>query len=176
MDTPMSATSFRMMSLMFSVRDAVRPRRRILEEVPLRPGDDVLDYGCGPGGYTLVAADMVRPHGSVVAADIHPLAVARVERLAEERGLVNVTTVRTDCATGLPDASLDVVLLYDILHDLSEPGEVLAELHRVLRSGGVLSVNDHHLADTEVYRRVTRGGAFELARRGERTLTFTKTA
>jgi ubiquinone/menaquinone biosynthesis C-methylase UbiE len=174
MDAPMTNNSFRMLTALFQVRDAIRPRRTVLEEVDPAPGQTVLDYGCGPGGYTIPAAEAVGARGSVYAADIHPLALERVQRLAEGRRLHNVRTIRTDCDTGLPDESVDVVMFYDILHDLSEPGRVLTELHRVLCPGGTLSVSDHHLGAEGVIPIVTRRGRFRLARRGERTLTFVK--
>jgi ubiquinone/menaquinone biosynthesis C-methylase UbiE len=170
----MTNNSFRALTALFRIRDAIRPRRAILDEVGLGPGETVLDYGCGPGGYTIPAAEAVGPKGTVHAADIHPLAVERVRRLAARRGLHNVLTISTDCSTGLPDESVDVVLLYDILHDLSEPGHVLAELHRVLRPGGTLSVSDHHLRAEGVIPIVGRRGRFRLARRGRYTLTFVK--
>lgn len=48
--------------------------------------------------------------------------------------LTNVEIIHSDRKTGLPDYSIDVALLYDILHDLSKPNEVLEELHRVLKT------------------------------------------
>ena len=162
LDQPMTDSHFRAMALMFRIRDLVRPRRRILEEARLRRGMTVLDYGCGPGSYTILAARAVGPAGRVHAADIHHLAVRRVEELALAEGLANVWTVRTDRATGLPDGSVDTVLLYDVLHDLTDPRGVLAELHRVLGPGGTLSVSDHHMSFREAVDAVTRDGLFDL--------------
>jgi ubiquinone/menaquinone biosynthesis C-methylase UbiE len=72
----------------------------------------------------------------VYALDLHPLAVERVRTLARKQQLGNVETIQSDCATGLPDGSVDVVLLYDIFHMLSEPDAILGELHRVLPNPG----------------------------------------
>jgi ubiquinone/menaquinone biosynthesis C-methylase UbiE len=77
-----------------------------------------------------------------------------------------VETILSDGATGLPDASIDVALLYDVLHHLARPAEVLAELHRVLKPGGTLSVSDHHLAEDDITSRITGTGLFRLARQG----------
>lgn len=174
-DAPMRDGSFRALTWLFVIRDAVGPRGRILDEVDLRPDQVVLEYGCGPGGYTLVVAERVGPGGTVHALDIHPLAVERVGRLAARRGLGNVRTILSDRRTGLPDGSVDVVLFYDVLHDLGDPEGVLAELHRVLRPGGVLSVSDHHLSETRLIHRVMAGGRFVLDRRGRFTFTFLRT-
>ena len=56
MPTPQSNLSFRMMSWMFKVRDRLLPRRHILAEVDIQPSFRVLDYSCGPGSYTVIAA------------------------------------------------------------------------------------------------------------------------
>jgi ubiquinone/menaquinone biosynthesis C-methylase UbiE len=162
------------MSFLFRIRDWLRPRREILDEVGIRPGFRVLDYGCGPGGYIPVAAEMVGESGRVYALDIHPLAVRRVDEMARKRGLTNVETIQSDCRTGLPAGSIDMVLLYDVLHGLGEPKAVLTELHRVLKDDGQLSFNDHHLPEYDILARVTSGGLFELVDQGVHTYTFSK--
>ncbi len=174
MDTPQPDFAFRWMAWMFKVRDLLRPREPILAEVNLQPGFRVLDYGCGPGSYTLAAARLVRESGKVYALDIHPLAVQMVQRKAAKQGLANIETITSDCATGLPDGQVDVVLLYGILHGLSEPDSVLRELHRVLKPEGLLSVFDHHMKADKIIGGVTRGGWFQLAEEGRLTISFLK--
>ena len=83
-------------------------------------------------------------------------------------------TICSDCKTGLPDKSIDVALLYDTLHGLSKPNEVLAELHRVLKPNGILSFNDHHLKEDEIISKVTDKGLFKLSRKGKRVYNFAK--
>ena len=133
-----------------------------------------MDYGCGPGSYVLPLCDLVGDSGKIYALDIHPLAIRKVESLVSRKGLHNVAAIRSSCDTGLSDESVDVVLLYDIFHDLSEPARILTELHRVLKPEGILSVSDHHLDDKEIMRKIPEGGRFRLDRRGKRTFTFTK--
>ena len=167
MDQAMPNWAFRGMSFIFRIRDALQPRARILQEVPLEPGFYVLDYGCGPGTYLPGLAERVTDRGRVYALDLHPLAVRRVQELARRRGLDNVQTIQSDCQTGLPDESIDVVLLYDIFHMLSEPQDVLAELHRVLKPGGTLSVHDPHIGEQAIIGGVTQGPFFALAGRSQ---------
>ena len=172
MDRPMPSLMFNGMSFIFKLRDLIVPRKRVLEEAGIEPGDRVLDYGCGPGTYTPDVAKMVGESGKVYALDIHPLAVKRVQDLAEKRELTNVRTILSDCDTGLPDDSVDVVLLYDILHMLSEPQAVLAELHRVLKPGGTLSFSDHHMKEDDIIIGMTEGLLFALSKEGKRTYSF----
>lgn len=170
----MNFLGFRLMALAFRFRDRFRPRSRILAEVGLAPGQSVLDFGCGPGGYVRPTAELVGAEGRVWALDRLKVATEHLRRVAAKSGLANVETIRSDGDTGLDDVSIDVVLLYDVFHHLREPAPVLAEMHRVLVPKGVLSFSDHHMQDDEIVAGVTVGGLFELARRGRWTHTFTK--
>jgi ubiquinone/menaquinone biosynthesis C-methylase UbiE len=172
MATQMQAIAFNGMSLIFKVRDFITPRRKILEEAGLVLGDQVLDYGCGPGAYVADAAEMVGESGKVYALDIHPLAIERVQSLANRRGLTNVETINSGCRTGLPNECLDMVLLHDVFHMLDKPRAVLAELYRVLKAKGTVSFSDHHMRHEDIVAGMTDGGLFVLVDRGERTYTF----
>jgi ubiquinone/menaquinone biosynthesis C-methylase UbiE len=175
MDKPMSNFDFRFMSLGFKFRDFFLPRENILKEVGIKPGFYILDYGCGTGSYTIPAALLVGDSGKVYALDIHPFAIQWVQSMAAKRHLSNVEAILSDCATGLPDLSIDAILLYDTLHGLSKPHGVLAELHRVLKSDGVLSVNDHHIKEEkEMISRILGEGLFMLSRKGEKVYNFSK--
>lgn len=174
MDKPMKDSHFKTMCLEYKLRDLFLPRKRILKELDIKPGFHILDYGCGPGSYSVVATQLVGATGKVFALDIHPLALQRVRSAASKKGLANIETIQSDCATGLEDVSIDVVFLYDILHDLSEPDAVLEELHRVLKPDGVLSCNDHHLKENEIISRITGTGLFGLSAKGKRTYSFSK--
>jgi len=171
---PMSNLHFRGMSLFIRVRNALSPPKETLKEAGIQPGHTVLDYGCGPGGHSIAAAKLVGESGKVYALDIHPLAIRSVQKKTSQKGLKNVEMINSDCATGLQDNSLDVVLLYDTFHELNDPRVVLAELARVLKQEGILSFNDHHLEEQEITRRVTESGLFTLLRKDAKTCTFRK--
>jgi len=162
------------MSLTYRFRDLLVPRKKVLDEVGIRPGFHVLDYGCGPGAYVAAVTELVGASGRIYALDIHPLAIQMVEKVASEKQLNNVKTICSDCKTELPDGSIDVVLLYDTLHTFSSPDVVLKELHRVLKQDGILSFSDHHLKDEAIISKVTNDGLFRLLRKGKRTYSFLK--
>jgi ubiquinone/menaquinone biosynthesis C-methylase UbiE len=165
---------FKIMSLSYKFRDFFSPRMNILRDVGIKPGFHVLDYGCGPGSYTVPLAELVGEIGKIYALDIHPLAIQRVQRIASKKQLANVETILSDCKTGLPDNSIDVILLYDVLHALSDSDGVLKELHRVLKPDGILSLSDHHMKEDEIVAKVTNRGLFKLSRKGKRTYSFMK--
>lgn len=174
MDKPVPKSHFKCMSAMFKVRDFLRPRKHILEEVGIKSGFHVLDYGCGPGGYTIPLAELVGKSGKVYALDIHPLAIERVQSIASKKGLTNVETIRSGGPTELTDETMDLILLYDTLHDLSDPEKVLEELHRVLKPTGILSFTDHHMKEDEILSKLTSRGLFRLSKKGTKTYSFLK--
>jgi ubiquinone/menaquinone biosynthesis C-methylase UbiE len=162
------------MALALWLRDAFTPPGKVILEVGIKPGDVVLDFGCGPGAYTLAAAELLGGTGRVYAADVHPLALRMVERKAARRHLRNVTTLCTDCSIGVEDEAVDVVLLYDVLHDAATPDRVLEELHRLLKRGGILSVSDHHMSGEDIMQKIATRGLFDFTERGERTFRFSR--
>jgi ubiquinone/menaquinone biosynthesis C-methylase UbiE len=168
-----SNLDFRLMALTYKLRDFIKPRREILGEVGIKVGFHVLDYGCGPGSYVVSLARLVGDKGKIYALDINPLAVEAIQKIAAKKRLANVYTILSDCETGLLPDSLDVILLYDILHDLGNSREVLLELRRVLKPEGFLSVSDHHLNFDDLVSRIEEGGLFKLSARGRSTCNFT---
>ena len=171
---PMSNIGFRLMSVMFKVRDLLRPRLDVLKEAGIGPGFSVLDFGCGPGGYIIPLAELVGPSGKIHALDIHPLAIHEVKKKTKRKGIKNIVTIESDCSTGLPDNAVDTVLLYDVFHGLTRRDDVLQELHRILKPGGTLSFSDHHMKEEEILTRVTGAGIFRFVSKGKKTYRFAK--
>ncbi len=174
MDKPMSDFDFKFMSLGYKFRDFFLPRKNILKTAGIKSGFKVLDYGCGPGSYIVPLGELVGKSGKVYALDIHPLAIRKVQNMVLKKRLTNVATILSDCQTGLPDNTLDAVLLYDAFHHLSNPDLILRELHRILKPGGILSFSDHHMKENEIVTQLTNSGLFKLLRKGERTYSFLK--
>ncbi len=164
---PMSEAAFEEMSAKFEAgRYQRKPLGEILLEVGVAPGMTVLDFGCGPGGYSIPAAQIVGPAGLVYALDRVPLAAKKITAKAAAKDLNNLRTITSTGPTGLDDDSVDVVLLFDVLHNLTEPQPILAELNRVLKNCGTLAVEDHHLADAELVEQTKTGGLFTLRGKG----------
>jgi SAM-dependent methyltransferase len=111
----------------------------------LRPGMQVLDIGCGNGRH---AFESLRRGAEVVATDLDEAALSEVEEMAaamRHAGEVpsggSLRTVRAD-ARRLPfgDAAFDVVIAAEVLEHIDEDSMAIAELHRVLRPGGLIAV------------------------------------
>ncbi len=108
----------------------------------LRPGQRLLDVGCGPGTITLDLATRVAP-GATVGVDAAPDVIAQADQLRRGSGASTVTFVTADVyALDFEDASFDVVHAHQVLQHLTDPVAALREMRRVLRPGGTLAVRD----------------------------------
>jgi arsenite methyltransferase len=110
---------------------------------PLRPGENVLDVGCGAGFDAFVAAGQVGSAGHVTGIDMTPEMVAKAQATAGELGLRHVE-FRQAFAEALPaaDGWADVVISNGTINLCPGKRAVFAEIHRVLRPGGALQFAD----------------------------------
>jgi SAM-dependent methyltransferase len=126
----------------FGVGNPVRHAR-------LRPGDVVLDVGCGAGIDALIAATRVTPVGRVIAVDMTPAMLDRARRHAAAMKLDNVEWHEALMeALPVPDAAVDVVLCNGVLNLSTRKSRALAEMRRVLRPGGRLALADLVLTES----------------------------
>jgi len=113
---------------------------KLLKMAGLKPALKVLEVGCGPGAFTSPAAKIVGKGGFIYAVDIHPLAIKRVKEKIAESGIENIKPVLTDASnTGLLDQEIDLVFMFGMPHVAGGLINVLSEIHRVLKPGGILS-------------------------------------
>lgn len=108
-------------------------------EIDSRTGDAV-ELGCGYGTFTLPAAAKIS--GILRTYDIDPAMIASTRERARSAGVSNIVAELRDVFAegfGVPDASQDACLLFNILH-CEEPRRLLAEAARILKNGGKLLV------------------------------------
>jgi SAM-dependent methyltransferase len=152
----------------------VRNPYRLLKAAGLEEGRKVLEVGCGPGHFTIPAARIVGDEGHVYAVDIHPRAVERVEEKLEKEALKNITAVCINASnTGLPDGSVDLAFLFGIRYIAGGLENVISELHRVLKPGGIISYEKTKGSEADLIEEVERGGFIYTGKRG-RIYLFTK--
>ncbi|TFF86183.1 MAG: class I SAM-dependent methyltransferase [Promethearchaeota archaeon] len=162
------------MSFFFKIRDLFSSPTNKLEEAGIKEGMVILDYGCGPGSYSIMAARLVGQSGKVHSLDIQPLAIKKVENRAKKNNLQNIETILSNCKTELPDKSIDTVLFYDTMHSINELDCVLKEFHRILKSSGLLFVDDHHFDQQEIISKVDQNDLFIFNEKHNKTYEFKK--
>lgn len=125
-----------MMGDLYRVRDAV------LEHAGIGAGDVVLDVGCGDGLLGFGALDRVGEGGEVIFSDISRDLLdecrRRANTISDER--VRFVEASADDLAALPDCSVDVVMTRSVLIYVANKQKALGEFHRVLRSGGRISL------------------------------------
>ena len=152
----------------------VRNPYKLLNAAGLKRGQKVLEVGCGPGFFTIPAARIVGDEGHVYAIDIHPRAIARVNQEIDKEALKNITTMCINASnTGLPGGSIDLAFLFGLRYIAGGPGNVITELHRVLKPGGDLSFEKTRGSEAALIEEVERGGFTCTGKRG-RIFLFTK--
>lgn len=120
---------------------ATARRARILKALALKPGDHVLDVGSGPGHQAFEMSPVVGSNGRVEGVDASESAI----EIAQHRcsGLSNVG-FRVGNAYRLPfeDATFDAVMSSQVFEYLDDVASALAEVFRVLKSGGRVLIHD----------------------------------
>jgi SAM-dependent methyltransferase len=109
----------------------------------LQPGERVVDVGSGAGFDSFVAASQVGLSGRVVGVDMTPEMLAKSRATIQKLGLGNVS-IREGLAEALPVEAgwADVVISNGVINLCADKQAVFAEIHRVLRPGGMLQFAD----------------------------------
>ena len=109
----------------------------------LRPGEHVVDVGCGAGIDSLIAARMVGPGGSVIGVDMTPAMLERA-RASAQRGAFSNVRLHEGFAESIPvaDGWADVVISNGLLNLVPDKFAGLQEMARVLKPGGRLQIGD----------------------------------
>ena len=147
--------------------------RMVIELAGIKPGEKVLDVGCGTGNLTLAAKLSAGPGGEVHGIDAAPEMIAVARRKAQRTHLDVTFDVGLIEQIPFPDATFDAVINRLMMHhlpeDLKRAG--LAEILRVLKPGGRLLIADftppsnhvlHHLASVLVGPRMMHTDTWSL--------------
>jgi arsenite methyltransferase len=126
---------------LYRIRDAVRRRELARAALGAKPGERVLDAGCGPGFYCVELAEEVGPDGSVVGVDSSAAMLALAERRCAGRANVDL---REGDVLALPveDACVDAAVCIQVLEYVADATAALAEIRRCVRPGGRVLIWD----------------------------------
>lgn len=115
---------------------------KTLQIADVQPAQKILEVGCGTGFFTIPAAKMIGEKGSLIAMDASSGYLKVVAKKVKKANLINVSIVQRDALdTGLETASIDKVLLFDVIpFPLLPLDKLLPEIHRVLKTDATMAV------------------------------------
>ena len=114
-------------------------------------GASVADIGAGSGYMTVRLAARVGPTGRVFANDVQPQMLELLARRLAGKRIANVTMVQgTADDPKLPPSSVDLELMVDVYHELSQPQAMLRHLREALKPGGRLVLLEYRKEDPTI--------------------------
>jgi ubiquinone/menaquinone biosynthesis C-methylase UbiE len=132
-------------------RDQEEDPDRAIDVLKLPKGAAVADIGAGSGYMTEKLSQKVGPTGKVYAADIQQGMIDLLNKRIARRKLTNVTPVlSTQDDPRLPIEAIDLVLMVDVYHELSQPQLVLRHIKASLKPGGRLALVEYRKEDPNV--------------------------
>ena len=142
-----------------------------LKNIGIKKGQVILDFGCGVGHYTIPASKVVGKDGRVYAVDKDKKALDQLRQIAESEGLRNIVPICNQSGKlkiDLENESIDVLLLYDVLHyyyfETDERKKLLKEIHRIAKANALISIFPKHM-ELEVIEKEVKNAGFYLERK-----------
>ena len=132
-------------------RDWEESPEQMLDTLDLRPGQTVADVGAGVGYLTLRIAKRVAPDGKVYGVDVQREMLVRLRKNAAKAKLSNVATVLgTESDPKLPAGQIDVIVMVDVYHELSQPQAMLQNMKKALSASGRLVLVEYRKEDPSI--------------------------
>ena len=120
------------------IRRWLQPPGEMVEKLAVTTEQTVMDFGCGPGFYTIELAQRAK---TVVAMDLQTEMLQRAQRKAAKAGAQNIKFLQSDGKSiQLEDGSVDLILLVTVFHEIADSAAALGEFNRILKPAGKLAI------------------------------------
>ncbi len=153
--------AFKLMSFVMKLMDFTGYHDKNFKILPIKKGQTVVDYGCGPARYTLRIAKAIGNEGQLISTDIHPLAIKNVKDIIKKHQLTNVQVALSkgyECP--IPDKSADVLLALDMFHMVEDTNALLHEFERIVKPEGIVIIEDGHQSRETTKKKILDSGCF----------------
>ncbi len=119
----------------------------ILFDIGLKVGDTFLDFGCGPGFFTVPASQIIARSGKVLALDIFD---EMLQEVAKANLFAPTEFIKlSESKIPLSDEVANLVFMAFVLHEVTEKKEVVSELYRTTKVNGKIAVIEWNETNTE---------------------------
>lgn len=136
-----------------------------LDKIGLKPGMVIADVGAGSGYFTVRMAKRIGPAGKVYAVDVQPEMLTILRDRVKKAGVANVEPVLgSESDPKLPRNALDLILMVDVYHELSQPQKMLRRMSAALKNDGRLVLLEYRKEDPHIPIRADHKMSVEEAR------------
>ena len=169
-------TEFRLMQGFMKLADHVHPHVRMRAEAfGIKPGQIVVDYGCGPGRYTVEMSRLVGESGKVIAVDLVELALQETQKKLEAEGSHNYELkLAQGYDSCVADNIADIVFAIDMFHHIAETNAFLREALRISKPDGSLILSGGHLTRKTVKEKVAASEIWDIVEERKEFIAYKK--
>ena len=169
-------TEFRFMTLFMKLADHVHPHVQTRAELfGIKPGQTVVDYGCGPGRYAIEMARLVGSGGKVIAVDLVDMALQETKDKLEAGGYHNFDVVLAKgYDSGIADSTADIVFAIDMFHHIADTNAFLREVYRISKPDGLLILSGGHLSRKTVKKKIAMSEIWEVVEERKELISYRK--
>jgi ubiquinone/menaquinone biosynthesis C-methylase UbiE len=164
------------MQVFMKIADHVYPHVRTrTESFGIKPGQTVVDYGCGPGRYTVEMAQLVGAVGKVIAVDLVELALAETQRKLEAGGFHNCDLkLAHGYDSGVDDDAADIVFAIDMFHHISDTNAFLREIYRITKPDGLLILSGGQITKKTVKSKIAISEIWDITEERREFIAYKK--
>lgn len=176
MKEKMNNKEFKLMQGVMRLIDKVSPHvSRKADSFGIQRGMTVVDYGCGPGRYTVEFARHVSTEGKVYAVDVLEIALQETQKRLKGNRINNVDfKLAKEYDSGIKSKVADIVFAIDMFHHVKNTDAFLKELHRIAKDDGLLVLSGGHQTRSTVKRNIAKSGLWEIANENRKFITYKK--
>ena len=164
MNKKINDREFKVMQALMRFADKIHPHTTaIADSFGIKKGMTVVDYGCGPGRYTVEFSRLTGPEGKVIAVDLIEIALRETEKRLKDSGISGVELLLAQgYDSGVESETADMVCAVDMFHHVdSEP--FLKEVFRIAKPDGLLIISGGHQTRGIIKKAVLDSGLWDIA-------------
>ncbi len=123
----------------------------LVKSLKLKPDMVIADIGAGSGVISFLMATQLGDGGKVIAVDIQPQMLQRLNARAKQRGITNVQPLKgATKKTNLKPNSVDLAIMVDVYHEFAFPFEMMQDISNALKPGGRVAFVEYRMEDPTV--------------------------